>query len=316
MSTALVLGGGAARGWAHLGVIRALTEKKISIDFVAGTSIGALVGAVYAAGNIDSFRADVLKIDWKRVLGYLDFVFPKSGLIDGRKINAFIRTHVSASRFEDLPLPFCSVATDMFTGREIVQCKGDLIQAVRASIAIPGIFTPVEQGELFLIDGGLVNPVPVSVAREHGADLVIAVDLNHEFRNLTNNRGKKDGPVVRKGNLIAKTTSTSPVGINPGANHRLISELNKRLAGLRLAASQQFKQLLNRDDRPNIYEVLAASINIIESRITTARLIETPPDLLIQPKLAHIHSLGFDRAAEAIDCGYRAAMAALESFEP
>lgn len=315
MSTALVLGGGAARGWAHLGVIRALTEKKISIDFVAGTSIGALVGAVYAAGNIDSFQADVLKIDWKRVLGYLDFVFPKSGLIDGRKINAFIRTHVSASRFEDLPLPFCSVATDMCTGREIVQCKGDLIQAVRASIAIPGIFTPVEQGELFLIDGGLVNPVPVSVAREHGADLVIAVDLNHEFRNLKNNRRRQGGPDARTRNLAATTAPASPIGANLGTN-RLISELNKRLASLRLVASQQFKQLLNRDDRPNIYEVLAASINIIAFRLAAARLVEAPPDLLIQPRLAHFHLLGFDRAEEAIDCGYRAAMAALESFEP
>lgn len=315
MSTALVLGGGAARGWAHLGVIRALTEKEIPIDFVAGTSIGALVGAVYAAGNIDSFRADVLKIDWKRVLGYLDFVFPKSGLIDGRKINNFIRTHVSASRFEDLPLPFCSVATDMFTGREIVQCEGDLVQAVRASIAIPGIFTPVEQGELFLVDGGLVNPVPVSVARENGADFVIAVDLNHEFRNRRNNSGKKDGPGAGEGNSSAAIASTSPIGVNLGRN-RLIVELNKRLAGLRLAASQQFKQLLNRDDRPNIYEVLAASINIIESRITAARLVEAPPDLLIRPKLAHIHLLGFDRAEEAIDRGYQAAMASLKSFVP
>jgi len=311
MSTALVLGGGAARGWAHLGVIRALTEREIPIDFVAGTSIGALVGAVYAAGNIDSFLADVLTIDWKRVLGYLDFVFPRSGLIDGRKINTFIRKHVSASRFADLPLPFCSVATDMFTGREIVQCQGDLIQAVRASIAIPGIFTPVEQGELFLIDGGLVNPVPVSVARENGADFVIAVDLNHEFRN----RNKKNGQGAGKGNPAAKVASPSPVAVTPGTN-RLIAELNKRLAGLRLAASQQFKQFLNRDDRPNIYEVLAASINIIESRITAARLVESPPDLLIQPKLAHIHLLGFDRAEEAIDRGYQAAKASLESFVP
>ncbi len=309
MSTALVLGGGSARGWAHLGVIRALTEREIPINFVAGTSIGALVGAVYAAGNIDSFQADVLKIDWKRVLGYLDFVFPRSGLIDGRKINTFIRTHVAASSFADLPLPFCCVATDMFTGREIVQCQGDLVRAVRASIAIPGIFTPVEQGELFLVDGGLVNPVPVSVARENGADIVIAVDLNHEFRTRKNNRKKKDGPVAGKEHFSA-TASASLVG---GTN-RLVSELNKRLAGLRLVASQQFKQLLNRDDRPNIYEVLAASINIIESRITAARLVEAPPDLLIQPKLAHIHLLGFDRAEEAIDRGYQAAMASLESF--
>ncbi len=315
MSTALVLGGGAARGWAHLGVIRALTEREIPIDFVAGTSIGALVGAVYAAGNIDSFRADVLKIDWKRVLGYLDFVFPRSGLIDGRKINTFISTHVSAACFADLPLPFCCVATDMFTGREIVQCQGDLVRAVRASIAIPGIFTPVEQGELFLVDGGLVNPVPVSVAREKGADFVIAVDLNQEFRNRKNNRKKKEGPVAGQGNLATTAVSASPVGAGPGTN-RLISELNKRLAGLRLAASQQFKQLLNRDDRPNIYEIMVASINIIESRITAARLVEAPPDLLIQPKLAHIHLLGFDRAEEAIDRGYRAAMAALESFVP
>ncbi|NIA05539.1 MAG: patatin, partial [Proteobacteria bacterium] len=143
---------------------------------------------------------------------------------------------------------------------------------------------------------------------------VIAVDLN-EFRNRKNNKEKKDRPGAGKGNFSASIASTSPVGVNTGTN-RLINELNKRLAVLRLAASQQFKQLLNRDDRPNIYEVLAASINIIESRITAARLVESPPDLLIRPKLAHIHLLGFDRAEEAIDRGYQAAMASLKSFVP
>ncbi|MBW2170141.1 MAG: patatin-like phospholipase family protein, partial [Deltaproteobacteria bacterium] len=177
----LALGSGSARGWAHIGVIEALNEAGIQIDYVAGTSVGAVVGAVYASGKIHSFENSILQFDWKKVVSFLDVVFPKSGLIDGNKIADFVRTHVEEKNIENLSLPFRAISTDLVTGNEVVFQEGDIIEAVRASISIPGIFTPLRKDEMTLVDGGLVNPVPVSVVMEMGADYVIAVDLNHDI---------------------------------------------------------------------------------------------------------------------------------------
>ena len=175
----LALGSGSARGWAHIGVIKALDEAGIRLDYIAGTSAGAVVGAVYASGRIDSLKDVVLRLDWRKVISFLDVVFPKSGLIDGKKIADFVRTNVGEKNIEDLRLPFCAVSTDLATGNEVLIKNGDIIEAVRASISMPGVFTPVKISNAILVDGGLVNPVPVSVARKMGADLVIAVNLNH-----------------------------------------------------------------------------------------------------------------------------------------
>jgi len=169
----LALGSGSARGLAHIGVIKALDEAGIRVDYIAGTSAGAVVGAVYASGRINSLENVVLQLDWKKIVYFFDVVFPKSGLIDGNKITDFIRNHVDEKNIEDLPLPFCAVSTDLATGNEVAIQEGDLIEAVRASISIPGIFTPVKKNDITLVDGGLVNPVPVSVVREMGAGFVI-----------------------------------------------------------------------------------------------------------------------------------------------
>ena len=177
----LALGSGSARGLAHLGVIRAVQEAGIKVDYVAGTSIGALVGAVYAAGSIDSLESTFQKFDWKKMVSFFDVIFPKSGLIDGAKVRELVRALVHAEVIESLPIPFCAVATDIQSGEEVVIRQGDLIEAVRASIAVPGIFTPVRSNGLLLVDGGLVNPVPVSVVRAMGAEIVIAVDLNQQI---------------------------------------------------------------------------------------------------------------------------------------
>ena len=156
----LALGSGSARGWAHIGVIQALTDAGIPVDYVAGTSVGAVVGAVYASGKIDSLEDVVLQLDWKKIAFFLDVVFPKSGLIDGNRVADFIRSLVEENDIEDLPLPFCAVSTDLATGNEVVIKDGDIIEAVRASISVPGIFTPVRKDDMTLVDGGLVNPVP------------------------------------------------------------------------------------------------------------------------------------------------------------
>jgi len=302
----LALGSGSARGWAHIGVIRALIEADIRIDYVAGTSIGALVGAIYASGNIESLEEIVLQLDWKQIASFLDVVIPKSGLIDGNRISEFIRTHVGAKNIEDLPLPFCAVSTDLITGNEVVIKDGDIIEAVRASISVPGIFTPVRKGDMILIDGSLVNPVPVSVVREMGADLVIAVDLNHDI-------------VEKKGVSKTRIPNSGVLASGIGTSQRLtkrskiLDALNKRLETLNLPALAHIRQWMSRDPMPNIFEVIISSINIMQAQITATRLKTDRPDVLIQPHLGHIRFLEFNRAREIIAEGYREAKACISA---
>lgn len=221
----LALGSGSARGWAHIGVIKALTEAGIHVDYVAGTSVGAVVGAVYASGRIDSFKDVVLQLDWKKIAFFLDVVFPKSGLIDGNRIAEFIRSHVGEKNIEDLSLPFCAVSTDLATGNEVIIKDGDIIEAVRASISVPGVFTPVRKKGSILVDGGLVNPVPVSVVREMGADLVIAVDLNHD---IIGKKGVKKASISNSDNMALG----KEIGNNFTVGNRIINALNKKVRRL------------------------------------------------------------------------------------
>jgi len=293
----LALGSGSARGWAHIGVIKALTEAGICVDYVSGTSIGAVVGAVYASGRIDSFKDVVLQLDWKKIAFLLDVVFPKSGLIDGNKIAEFIRSHVGEKKIENLSLPFCAVSTDLATGKEVIIKDGDIIEAVRASISVPGVFTPIRKNGVILVDGGLVNPVPVSVVRQMGADLVIAVDLNHD---IVGKKGIGKTSVPNSGALAQGTGTTQ--GSTKG--NRMLDALNKRLDTLDRTALTHIRQWMSMDPLPNIFEVIMSSINIMETQITATRLKADRPDLLIQPHLGHIRFLEFNRAEEAIVAGY------------
>jgi NTE family protein len=291
----LALGSGSARGWAHIGVIEALAKSGVEIDYVAGTSIGAVVGAVFASGNLDSLKEVVLQFDWKQILGFLDVVFPKSGLIDGKKVTDFLRHHMQEKAIEDLATPFCAVSTNLADGQEVVISKGDLIEAVRASISLPGIFTPVKKNGMVLIDGGLVDPVPVSVVRAMGAHYVIAVDLNSDI-------------VSRRGTGRMSPQIHSDAGSGRIARSKVLAELNKKVAALRQQAMTQAGQWLSRDPMPNIFEVLQESIHIMEARITETRLRLDPPEILIQPSLGHIRLMEFNRAQEAIDAGYKETM--------
>ena len=293
----LALGSGSARGWAHIGVIKALTEAGIRVDYVAGTSAGAVVGAVYASGRIDSFKDVVLQLDWKKIAFFLDVVFPKSGLIDGNRIAEFIRSHVEEKNIEDLSLPFCAVSTDLATGNEVIIQDGDIIEAVRASISVPGVFTPVRKNSAILVDGGLVNPVPVSVVREMGADLVIAVDLNHD---IVGKKGVKKASISNSDNMaLGKEIRNSFTEGN-----RILNALNKKVRAIDIPKLTQIKQWMARDPMPNIFEVLMTSINIMETQITDTKLKTDRPDMLIQPHLGHIRFLEFNRAEEAIVAGY------------
>ena len=305
--TGLALGSGSARGWAHIGVIRALAETGVHVDFIAGTSIGALVGAIFASGEINSLEETVLRIDWMQIASFIDMVLPKSGLIDGKKITSFIRSQVKETNIEDLPIPFCAISTDLYTGREIIIREGDIIEAVRASFSIPGIFTPVKKNNMILLDGGLVNPVPVSAVRNMGADSIIAVDLSHDIicKKAPNNNG------------ITDSGMTKPDGKNNKAFiqwNRMLDGLNNKFRSVDFPALTQVKQWMTKDPLPNIFEILVTSINIMESQITATQLKTDPPDLLIRPRLGHIKFLEFNRAQEAISEGYRETRYLLESL--
>ncbi len=302
----LVLGSGSARGWAHVGVIRALEERGIRADCVAGTSIGALVGSAYAGRKMDVLEGEILKLDWRRVLYFFsDPSFHRSGLVDGKRIADFLRSRASGLNMESLPTPIRVVATDLNTGCEVCLKSGDIIDALRASFAIPGVFTPVEIDGAILVDGGLVNPLPVSVARQMEADFVIAVDVGRTSMTPTT-------PPLMQTDEMGKDSkdeeSSSSVGL------QLLNSLSDLIGTIDVAPLTHLRQRSHKVSLPHVFEVLVASINIMEMEITEMRLRTEPADLLIRPSLGHIGFFEFNKAEEAIAEGYRAATEALNGL--
>lgn len=283
----LALGSGAARGVAHIGVIRALEEQGVKIGCVAGTSMGAFVGSVYAAGQLERLAADFMSFDWHRVASLLDPIFPRSGLIDGQRVEAFLSRYTSRRAIEDLPIPFRAVATDMADGSEIVLGTGDVSTAVRASIAVPGFLTPWRAGERVLLDGGLINPVPVSVVREMGADFVIAVDVHHDV-------------------IASRIAGIFASSALRGAD-AMAERLGDVLHAMSNPAAVQLATWLRRSPMPGILDVLLASFYIMQAQISRANLEHHRPDLTIRPALGAIRFLDFHRAAEMVELGHRAA---------
>jgi len=294
----LALGSGSARGWAHIGVIQSLRKAGVPIDYVAGASIGAFVGAVFCAGQINALEEEARSMDWRRMARMLDLTFPRSGLLAGEKIEAFIRHLVQNRSIEELSIPFCAVATNLRTGKEAWLRHGSTVEAVRASLSLPGIFTPVRRGPLWLVDGGLANPVPVSVCRAMGADLVIAVNLNADI--LLRPRKSTEG----KGRM-ARSQPDQPLGQafwqywqHQGDRFRKLLPLPRRSGESPLS----------------IFEVLLYSLNVMQDRITRQRLAADPPDFQIAPYLRYIQLLEFHRAEEAIAEGEQAAQALLPAI--
>ncbi len=308
----LALGSGSARGLAHLGVIRAIEEAGIEVSCIAGTSMGALIGAIHAAGKLDELEASFRDFDWKKTASFFDVVLPKSGLLDGAKVVELVRTHIHADAIEMLGKPFAAVATDIVSGEEVVIRSGDVIDAVRASISVPGIFTPVRSNGRVLVDGGLTNPVPVSVVRSMGADIVIAVDLNHEIVS-----GKNLKPLLSAAKSEEKNSSNEPGLFSRWVgDYRLsMKDIKQKLLTMDSPATAQFRKWISEEPLPSIFEVLLASINIMETRLTQTRLSLDRPDLLIQPPLGHIRFLEFGRAEEIIAIGYEHAQQQLSGIE-
>lgn len=285
----LALGSGSARGWAHIGVIRVLTEWGIKPDIICGCSIGALVGGAYAAGRLDDLEAWLLTLKRKDVIGFFDVSLMSGGLISGEKLMGVFRKSIGDPHIESLPIPFSAIATELETGRETWLRSGSVLDAVRASISMPGIFTPVRIHDRWLVDGGLINPVPVSTCRAMGADIVIAVNMNGSLlgRHLT------PGTTQQRAGTSNKNAGPRPEALPD----RLKSSLKSGLSSL-------ISQVWDDDSSaPGIFDVMATSINIMQDRITRSRMAGDPPDLAIMPRLEHIGLLEFYRVAEAIEEG-------------
>jgi NTE family protein len=285
----LALGSGSARGWAHIGAIRALEARGVKPDLVCGTSIGALVGAAYASGELDQLEKWVTGLAWTKVVRLMDLTW-RGGLIRGNRLFTLFRTIFQERNIEELAIPYGAVATELYSGRELWLRHGNLLDAVRASCAMPGLFTPVVRDNVVLVDGGLVNPVPVSMCRALGAELVIAVDLSWG----------KLGPYRRsKERAVAPREEPSWLGrLTPKWIHK------DKGKGEDPSIVKQEEQ----PSIPSIFSVFLTSLDIVEMRVARSRLAGEPADVLITPLLPDFATMDFHRAEEAIAEG-RAAVA-------
>jgi len=275
----LALGSGSARGWSHIGVINALCKLGIEPDIVCGCSIGALVGASYCAGNLDKLEDWLLKLSKLEVAKFFELNWSLNGFVDSGHLQKFLKFHVCDEEvsIEDLDKAFAAVSTDLESGREIWFTDGPVLQAVWASMSLPGLFPPIQVDDKWLIDGGLVNPVPVSICRALGADVVIAVNLN--------------------GDIVGKHQAKKPEVENSyGIADRFIKSVKAYSESI-------FPDNSNEAQSPGLFDAIAGSINIIQDRITRSRMAGDPPDVLIAPKLSKIGLLEFHRASVAIEEG-------------
>ena len=291
----IALGGGAARGWSHIGVLQALTRAGLEPDIVVGTSIGSVVGGCYVSGRLDELEVFARSLTRRRVFGLLDFNFAGSGLISGQKLSEELNDHLHHIHIENLEKKFTAVATELKTGHEIWLSKGPLVPAMHASYALPGIFRPVKIKNRWLVDGALVNPIPVSVCRALGARVVIAVNLNWDFF------GK--GTVVPDQDAFEEDDIPERENQPPAGNGHAAQNLLRR---------QFFGQ---GSGAPGISSVMMDSFNIIQDRIARSRLAGDPPDIMIMPLLGEMGLFDFHMAEQAIASGNEAAEKALADIE-
>ena len=296
----LALGSGAARGWAHIGVLRVLEREGISAPIVCGTSIGALVGAAYAAGQLEGMHDWVKTLNWQAVINLIDLRMG-GGLIEGGKLIDFFSKQFKDEGIEHLPKKFGCVATDLGNGNEVWLKEGKVIEAVRASIALPGLFTPQMKEGRLLVDGGLVNPIPVSLCRAMGAQIVIAVDLNW---NLV---GRRNGI---SGDEITEASGLGGSDIPPSLSSSVIEAILSRFR----PSSRGPLSASNGSDLPSMLDVLTTSLNIMQVQISETRLLHEPADLMIRPDLADTAAMDFHRGAHAIKAGEQAALEMLPAI--
>jgi NTE family protein len=278
MKIGLALGGGAARGFAHIGVIDTLLEAGIDIHCIAGTSMGALVGAGFCSGNYDRFKAVVKDISLPDIPGLLSPTVSKNGFFSGKNIIELIHSTLAADSVESMPVPFAAVTVDLINGDPVILTEGSLAEALRCSISIPVVFTPVECRDSIYVDGGIVDPVPVEAARALGADFVIAVDLFGDIGDPTQNRA------ARK--RYQESAGAAELGM---AAHYL-----KKLFGKFGRADDE----QGSSEIAGLLEVMERTLAVAQFHATKSRLKAFPPEVLVCPSLGHVGLFDFHRAED------------------
>lgn len=284
----IALGAGMARGFCHIGVLKTLAKYDIYPTVVAGTSIGSLVGACYLAEKLDELEAWALSLNRFKILSYLDLRVRSAGLIGGRRLNAILYDHFGDMNLEDLPHDFTAIAADLASGHEVWLRKGNLIESVRASFALPGVFPPVQLNHHHLVDGALVNPCPISVCQAYGARMTIAVDLHADMIGKSIKPGSNFQTVA--GFDLFDDQDVPPDKQEPFLTNPLTHKLFRReQAG------------------PSLFGVMVSSLGIMQDRLTRSRLAGDPPDVHIKPQIGHIGMLEFEKAKDLIRLGAEAA---------
>ena len=300
----LALGSGSARGWAHIGIVHALAERGFVPDVIAGASVGALVGAACAAGRLEALEQWVCTLTQRDVWRLVDTTFRGGGVMTGNRLMDAIAAAVGDGPIESLPVAFGAVAADLYTGEEIWLREGPYMAAVRASSGVPGLFAPTWHAGRWLVDGGVVNPVPVSMCRALGAEVVIAVDLS---RSVTNAAKRAQRLAQQTGN-----NGSASHGSEAAASEEGMAIL-KKWSGLVDGLVESFR---SKRTEPGLLEVMSSSVNIMQDRITRSRLALDPAELVLRPDLADFQLMDFHRAREAIDIGRRFVEATADQLEP
>ena len=297
LKVGLALGSGSARGWAHIGIIRELASLGVKPDIVCGCSIGSIVGAAYAADHLDKLEDWVCALSRMEVVRFLDLNLSLNGFVDAERLHDFFHNYVCHEdrNIQSLTVPFATVATELHSGREIWATQGSVLDAVWASISLPGLFPPIKKQGRWLVDGGLVNPVPVSVCRAMGADIVIAVNLNGDLLSR----------YIVKPESLQLTDESEPEGTN-----FFVSLKNKVWQ-----YSTSFVNGKEQEEIPGLFDAITGSMHIVQDRITRSRMAGDPPDVLLSPKLSHIGLLEFYRAQEAITEGKKCVTRMLSEIE-
>ncbi len=279
----LALGGGMARGFAHIGVLNCLERHGIKPSIVAGTSIGSVVGGCYLVGKLKFFEDWALSLNRLKILSYLDIRVRSAGMIGGSRLNNLLLQHFKDINMEDLPVPFVTVAADLLTGHEVWIRRGSLMQAMQASFALPGVFPPVERNHRLLVDGALVNPVPVSACQALGARMTIGVDLHADIIG----KAAKPGQQYQ---TVAGFDMFNDADVPPEEQQKVSTGLTRRL----------FRRERN---SPSLFGVMISALGIMQDRMTRSRLAADPPDIHIKPQIGHIGLLEFEKGRELIALG-------------
>jgi len=285
MKVGLALGAGAARGWTHIGVIEALEEMGLRIDIVAGCSIGAYVGAAYASGKMPELKEWACSLTEWQTLSLMGVGLKRGGLASGQKVFDKLAADFCVPTYEEMDIPFAVVATDLYSGRERSFKTGPIGDSIKASCAIPGLFSPVLHDGRWLVDGAVVNPVPVNLCRQLGADFIIAVNLSSDFRP------QRSASVSKKHEQNQKHTDD------------FFSKSQNVIRQWFTPATTK-QDVPTQADSPGVFSVMSSSLEILQARVTRSRLAGEPPDLLIEPRLDNVGIMEFHRAEELVTSGY------------